>query len=66
MTAAKKNRNSAIRLVKKILAAPFVFIAAVLILLEDWLWDDLARLAAAIGEHLRPEIVRFPAEISPA
>ena len=49
MTAAKKNRNSAIRLLKKILAAPFVFVAAVFILLEDWLWDDLARLAAAIG-----------------
>ena len=31
------------------LAAPFVVVAAVVILLEDWLWDDLARLAAAIG-----------------
>lgn len=37
------------RLLKKILAAPFVFIAAIIILLEDWLWDDLARFAAAIG-----------------
>lgn len=37
------------RLVKKSLAVPFIFIAAVVILLEDWLWDDLARLAAAIG-----------------
>jgi hypothetical protein len=37
------------RLLKKILAAPFVFIAAIIILLEDWLWDDLARIAAAIG-----------------
>jgi len=26
-----------------------VFIAAVVILIEDWLWDDLARIAAAIG-----------------
>lgn len=34
---------------KKLLAAPFVFIAAIIILLEDWLWDDLQRLAAAIG-----------------
>lgn len=34
---------------KKILAAPFVFLAAIIILLEDWLWDDLARMAAAIG-----------------
>ncbi|MBL8189904.1 MAG: hypothetical protein JNK38_17955 [Acidobacteria bacterium] len=36
-------------LLKKILAAPFVLIAAVFVLLEDWLWDDLQRLAAAIG-----------------
>lgn len=34
---------------KKLLAAPFVFIAAIVILLEDWLWDDLRRMAAAIG-----------------
>ncbi|MDQ3013080.1 MAG: hypothetical protein M3X11_20540 [Acidobacteriota bacterium] len=34
---------------KKLLAAPFVFVAAIVILLEDWLWDDLQRLAAAIG-----------------
>ncbi len=34
---------------KKILAAPFVFIAAIIVLLEDWLWDDLVRLMAAIG-----------------
>jgi len=37
------------RLLKKLLAAPLVLLAAVLILIEDWLWDDLARLAAAIG-----------------
>jgi len=37
------------RLAKKWLAAPFVLIAAVVILFEDWLWEDLARLAAAIG-----------------
>ncbi|MEO6724535.1 MAG: hypothetical protein ABIP14_04470 [Blastocatellia bacterium] len=34
---------------KKLLAAPFVFVAAIVILLEDWLWDDLQRLAATIG-----------------
>jgi hypothetical protein len=34
---------------KKLLSAPFVFIAVIVILIEDWLWDDLARLAAAIG-----------------
>jgi hypothetical protein len=43
------NKFSMVRLLKKILAAPFVFLAAIFILLEDWLWDDLARLAAAIG-----------------
>jgi len=37
------------RLLKKIIAAPFVFIALIVIFIEDWLWDDLARLAAAIG-----------------
>ncbi len=35
---------------KKLLAAPFVFIAAIVVLLEDWLWEDLRRLAAAIGQ----------------
>jgi hypothetical protein len=34
---------------KKLLAAPFVFIAAIVVLFEDWLWDDLARMAAAVG-----------------
>jgi hypothetical protein len=34
---------------KRLLAAPFVFLAAIIIIIEDWLWDDLARLAAAIG-----------------
>lgn len=34
---------------KKLLAAPFIFIAAIVVLVEDWLWDDLARMAAAIG-----------------
>jgi hypothetical protein len=34
---------------KKILAAPFVLLAAIVVLFEDWLWDDLLRLAAALG-----------------
>jgi hypothetical protein len=38
------------KLLKKLVAAPFVLIAAVIILLEDWLWDDLARIAALIGQ----------------
>lgn len=37
------------KLLKKIIAAPFILIAAVFVILEDWLWDDLQRLAAAIG-----------------
>ncbi|NOT58817.1 MAG: hypothetical protein HOP19_01195 [Acidobacteria bacterium] len=37
------------RFFRKLLAAPFVALATVIILLEDWLWDDLQRLAAAIG-----------------
>ncbi len=37
------------RLLKSIISAPFVLLAAIVILLEDWLWDDLARVAAAIG-----------------
>lgn len=34
---------------KKTLAAPFVILAAIFVLVEDWLWDDLLRLMAAIG-----------------
>ena len=34
---------------KKLLAAPFVLIAAIIVLVEDWLWDDLQRMAAAVG-----------------
>ncbi|HMV87119.1 MAG TPA: hypothetical protein PLD20_30480 [Blastocatellia bacterium] len=37
------------KLLKKIIAAPFVLAAAMFVLLEDWLWEDLRRLAAAIG-----------------
>jgi hypothetical protein len=49
MKEPNRDANSFIRFFKRLLAAPFVFLAAVIILLEDWLWDDLARLAAAIG-----------------
>ena len=49
MSAAMKKSRPAGKLFKRLIAAPFVFVAAILILLEDWLWDDLARLAAAIG-----------------
>lgn len=50
---------------KKLLAAPFVFVAALILLLEDWLWDDLARMAAAIGRwpvfrQLEALIVNLP------
>ncbi|HEY6401486.1 MAG TPA: hypothetical protein VI479_08755 [Blastocatellia bacterium] len=34
---------------KRLIAAPFVLIAAIVILFEEWLWDDLQRIAAAIG-----------------
>ncbi len=34
---------------RRALAAPFVAVAVAILLLEDWLWDDLQRLAAWIG-----------------
>jgi hypothetical protein len=37
---------------KRLLAAPFVIIAAIIVLFEEWLWDDLQRIAAAIGKLL--------------
>ena len=36
-------------ILKKILAAPFILLAALVVLFEDWLWDDLLRLMAALG-----------------
>lgn len=47
----EENRRgvSLVKFLKRLVAAPFVLIAAIIILLEDWLWDDLARWAAAIG-----------------
>jgi len=51
---------------KRLLAAPVVFIAAVIVLLEDWLWDDLARIAAAIGRlPLFHQIEAFIAGLPP-
>jgi hypothetical protein len=49
MSAPKKTSTRAARRLKRLIAAPFVLLAAIVILIEDWLWDDLARLAAAIG-----------------
>lgn len=34
---------------RKILTAPLYALAAVVVLLEDWLWEDLQRLAQCIG-----------------
>ena len=48
-TVTNKPNGSVWRLLKRLVAAPFVLVAALVILLEDWLWDDLARLAAALG-----------------
>src|SRR4030095_16077167 len=42
-------RNEMTKLLKRLLAAPFVLIAAIVVLFEEWLWDDLQRIAAAIG-----------------
>src|SRR5215510_12597822 len=44
-------KNELTKLLKRLLAAPFVLIAAIIVLFEEWLWDDLQRIAAAIG-HL--------------
>jgi hypothetical protein len=37
------------KLLKRLLAAPFVIIAAVVVLFEEWRWDDLQRIATSIG-----------------
>jgi len=65
MTSEQPKKRAAIR---KILATPFVFVAAVIIILEDWLWDDLARLAAFIGQLpiLRLKAAPLPAGIDQA
>src|ERR1044072_6430724 len=48
MTEQTKFGSSVAKFVKRLLAIPFVSVAAIFILLEDWLWDDLARMAAAL------------------
>jgi hypothetical protein len=50
MNEQKRPGVAPVKFMRRLLAAPFVFLAALIILLEDWLWDDLARLAAAIGQ----------------
>jgi len=49
MSSRANEKPSTVKQLKRLIAAPFVLVAAVIILLEDWLWDDLARFAAAIG-----------------
>ena len=50
MTPERTKKRTWLRAIEKTLAAPFVFVAAVIIIIEDWLWDDLARFAAFIGQ----------------
>jgi hypothetical protein len=65
MSAKARQKFSTTKRPKRLIAAPFVLLAAVIILLEDWLWDDLARLAAAIGRlpifrQIEALIVKLP------
>ena len=65
MSAKARQNFSTTKRLKRLIAAPFVLLAAVIILLEDWLWDDLARLAAAIGRlpifrQIEALIVKLP------
>ncbi|MFO1526356.1 MAG: hypothetical protein U1F16_10330 [Turneriella sp.] len=58
-----------LRTLKNILTAPLYAIAAVIVLLEDWLWDDLQRIAAWIGHlpvlrQLESLIVRAPRSVA--
>lgn len=53
------------RLLRRILTAPLVLVAAIIILLEDWLWDDLQRLAAWFGrlpvfKQIEALVLRLP------
>lgn len=51
---------------KRLIAAPFVLIAAIIILFEEWLWDDLQRIAAAIGRlPILRQIESLIAELPP-
>ena len=65
MSLQDKQTVSTTKRMKRLIAAPFVLVAALIILLEDWLWDDLARLAAVIGRlpifrQIEAFIVRLP------
>jgi hypothetical protein len=65
MSPRNKEPASRTKRLKRLIAAPFVLVAVVIILLEDWLWDDLARLAAAVGglpvfRHIEGLIVGVP------
>jgi len=44
-----KTRTASTKILRRIVTAPFALVAAIVVLVEDWLWDDLQRLAAAIG-----------------
>jgi hypothetical protein len=37
------------KLLQRLLAAPFVLIAAIVVLFEEWRWDDFQRIAASAG-----------------
>ncbi len=50
---------------KRLITAPLYFIAAIVVLLEDWLWDDLQRLAQYLGHlpvfhQIEALVVRLP------
>jgi hypothetical protein len=50
---------------KRLITAPLYAVAAVVVLLEDWLWDDLQRLAQYLGRlpvfhQLEAFVVRLP------
>lgn len=50
---------------KRLITAPLYFFAAVIVLLEDWLWDDLQRLAQWLGRlpvfhQFEALVVRLP------
>ena len=45
----QRHHRSIRRTLRRVLAAPFVLLAAVILLAEDWLWDDLQRAAAWLG-----------------
>lgn len=52
-------------MLKRIVTAPLYALAAVVVLLEDWLWDDLQAFAAALGRlpvfrQAEAFIVRLP------